>query len=518
MVTSKLSRTFSAIAFSGLLSTALLTNTGPARAADPGFPEPTIHTQQAHDPDSDFTSRWTRADARQLKAMSDPTAGPGQNSMPTDYTMPAVSHDFPDMSNGKVWAWDTWPLTDAQANQYSVNGWEVAFSLVADRSLGFDARHVYAKIGFFYRKAGIPADQRPANGGWTYGGLVFPDGVTGKIFPDQSYSHQTQWSGSARVYPGGKIKLFFTDVAFYRNPDGSDRKPYDPEIALSVGHIHADKKGVSFTGFNKVDPLLKADGKWYQNGDQNEFFNFRDPFTFEDPAHPGKTYMVFEGNSAVQRGGRDCTDDDLGYRPGDPRAENLKTVMDNGAMYQMANIGLAVADNQSLTRWHFLPPILSANCVTDQTERPQIYMKDGKYYLFTISHRSTFASGIDGPEGVYGFVGNGIRSDFQPVNRGSGLALGNPTNLNYPAGTPFAPDPNQTANEFQAYSHYVMPNGLVESFIDAIGGPNDLRRGGTLAPTVRLQIDGDTTKVDRSYGHDGLGGYADLPANRELMP
>lgn len=63
-----------------------------------------------------------------------------------------------------------------------------------------------------------------------------------------------------------------------------------------------------------------------------------------------------------------------------------------------------------------------------------------------------------------------------------------------------------------------MPNGLVESFIDAIGGPDDLRRGGTLAPTVRLQIDGDTTTVDRSYGHDGLGGYADLPANKELMP
>jgi hypothetical protein len=40
---------------------------------------------------------------------------------------------------------------------------------------------------------------------------------TGKIFEDQSYSHQTQWSGSARIFKGGEIKLFFTDVAFYRD-------------------------------------------------------------------------------------------------------------------------------------------------------------------------------------------------------------------------------------------------------------------------------------------------------------
>ena len=516
MVTSNLTRTVSAIAISGFLSAASLVNLGPARAAEPGFPEPSAHTQRAYDPAADYTSRWTRADARQLKAMSDPTAGPRESSMPADYTMPAVSQDFPDMSNGKVWVWDTWPLTDAKANQYSVNGWEVIFSLVADRKIGFDDRHVYAKIGYFYRKAGIPASKRPENGGWTYGGLVFPEGVTGKIFPDQSYSHQTQWSGSARIQQNGRIKLFFTDVAFYRNADGSDRKPYDPRIALSEGKIHADKHGVRFTGFGKVKDLLEADGKWYQNGAQNPYFNFRDPFTFEDPAHPGKTYMVFEGNSGVQRGSRSCTQADLGYRPGDPEAEDLGTVMDDGAMYQMANIGLAVADNKDLSEWHFLPPILSANCVTDQTERPQIYLKDGKYYLFTISHRSTFASGIDGPEGVYGFVGNGVRSDFQPLNRGSGLALGNPTNLNYATGFPFDPDYNQHPGEFQAYSHYVMPNGLVESFIDTIGTKDDFRRGGTLAPTVRLIIDGDTTTVDRSYGDGGLGGYADVPANREL--
>lgn len=519
MKMTNLGRTAVAVVLSVATAGGALVAPSPAGAAPfepvPGFPSPSVHTQQAYAPDSDFTARWTRADARQLKAMSDPDAGPRENSMPTEYTMPTVPQDFPDMSNGKVWVWDTWPLTDEKADQYSVNGWEVAFSLVADRNLGFDERHVFAKIGYFFRKADVPTHQRPENGGWTYGGLVFPEGVTGQIFEDQSYSHQTQWSGSARIFQGGQIKLFFTDVAFYRNADGSDRKPYDARIAMSPGKIHTNKKGVFFTGFNKVHDMLQADGKYYQNGAQNPYYNFRDPFTFEDPAHPGKTFMVFEGNTAVQRGSRSCTEEDLGYRPGDPEAETLQEVHDSGAMYQMANIGLAVAENKDLSRWRFLPPILSANCVTDQTERPQIYIKDGKYYLFTISHRSTFAAGIDGPEGVYGFVGDGIRSDFQPMNRGSGLVLGNPTNLNYATGFPFDPDYNQHPGQFQAYSHYVMPDGLVQSFIDTIGTKGDFRRGGTLGPTVRLAIDGENAVVDRTYGNEGLGAYADVPANVE---
>ena len=70
--------------------------------------------------------------------------------------------------------------------------------------------------------------------------------------------------------------------------------------------------------------------------------------------------------------------------------------MNSGAVYQKANVGLAIATNPQLTEWKFLPPILSANCVDDQTERPQIYLKDGKYYLFTISHRTTMAAGVDG--------------------------------------------------------------------------------------------------------------------------
>lgn len=507
------SRRGSVFPTASLLAVSLLSVNPAAHVqAQTAGPASTPHTQEAKDPTSDFTAKWTRADARQIKNMSIQPSTPGQNSLPAHLIMPDIPANFP-QTNESVWVWDTWPLTDAQANQYSYKGWEVIFALTADRNGGytFDDRHVHARIGYFYRKAGVPASQRPANGGWIYGGGLFPAGSSVKVFGGKPMTHNAEWSGSARIMPDGSISVFYTATSFNRNATGGNTTPPIAIITKADGRIHADNNGVRFTGLQNHVPLLEPDGKYYQTRQQNEFFSFRDPFTFEDPAHPGVTFMVFEGNTAGPRGERSCSEADLGYAPNDPYKESLEDVMNSGATFQKANVGLAVANNKQLTKWTFLPPILSANCVNDQTERPQIYMKDGKYYLFTISHRSTYAAGVDGPDGVYGFVGNGIRSDFQPMNNGSGLVLGNPTDLNQPAGQPFALDPNQNPRTFQSYSHYVMPDGLVESFIDAIGP----RRGGSLAPTVKLNISGASSAVDRSYGVGGLGGYGDIPANRE---
>jgi levansucrase len=137
--------------------------------------------------------------------------------MPPRCTMPTVPQDFPDMSNGEVWVWDTWPLTDEDGNQYSVNGQEIIFSLVADRSLGFDDRHVFAKIGYFFRPAGIPADERPEKRRLDLRRPRLQGGRDRQDLRRPVVQSQTQWSGSARISKGGEIKLFFTDVAFYRD-------------------------------------------------------------------------------------------------------------------------------------------------------------------------------------------------------------------------------------------------------------------------------------------------------------
>ncbi len=41
----------------------------------------------------------------------------------------------------------------------------------------------------------------------------------------------------------------------------------------------------------------------------------------------------------------------MGYAPGDPFAETADQAMDQGAHFQMANVGLAVAENAALTEW-----------------------------------------------------------------------------------------------------------------------------------------------------------------------
>jgi levansucrase len=295
-----------------------------------------------------------------------------------------------------------------------------------------------------------------------------------------------------------------------RNAGGGGIAP-DAAIAKALGKIHADENGVTFDGFQHTK-LLEPDGTMYQTKEQNPGFAFRDPYTFADPAHPGKTFMVFEGNTGGTRGEYECKPEDLGYRPGDANAESVDEVNSSGAYYQTANVGLAVADNKDLTKWSFLPPILSANCVNDQTERPQIFIQNeggkNKYYLFTISHQFTYAAGMRGPDGVYGFVGDGVRSDYQPMNN-SGLALGSPTDLNLPSESPEAPTPNQNGRQFQAYSHYVQPGGLVQSFIDNVNGV----RGGSLSPTVKINFRNGVSQVDRSFGQNGLGPFGYLPTN-----
>ncbi|WP_336946247.1 glycoside hydrolase family 68 protein [Asaia sp. HN010] len=477
----------------------------------PGFPAPTMHTQKAYPVEGGFTARWTRADALQIKAASNPNAAFRKSSLPKQWTMPNVPEDFP-TTNPDVWIWDTWTLIDKTAHQFSYNGWEVIFALVADRNAGFEfeQRHWHARIGYFYRRANIKTNRRPSNGGWIYGGHLIPEGSQDKLYLPGSYNALSQWSGSSRLIDAkdNKVSLFYTSMAFNRDSNGNYTTAPNAIIVQSIGNIHADFNHVWFTGFTNHTPLLTPDGLMYQNGQQNKLFNFRDPFTFEDPKHPGKNYMLFEGNSPRPANSASCSEADLGFRPGEQNGEALKTVLASGAAYSRASIGLAVADNKDLSKWHFLKPIITANCVNDQTERPQLYLKDGKYYIFTISHRTTYAPGVDGPDGLYGFVGDGIRSDFAPLN-GGGLVIGTPTNLNVLQGSDDNPYFLQDPHAFQSYAAYVMPNGLIESFIQSVGS----RMGGSLAPTVRININAAEATTDYSYGNKGIGGYGDISAN-----
>jgi levansucrase len=394
--------------------------------------------------DGDFTAVWSRAQA--LKVQLDPTN-----------TKPRIAPDFPVMSD-QVWLWDTWPLTNLDAQPLTYRGWHVIFSLVAPRSVGFPDRHTIATIGYFYSRDGRS---------WTYGGTVFPAG---------SAFGSRQWAGSA-VLTGDQVNLFYT-ASGKDHPAVNDPNDFLQRLALATATLRADDSGVWFAGkqFRDSRIVAEADGAKYQTYAQSQggpiIYAFRDPFVFRDPAD-GQIYMTFEGNTAEQAGAHQCRPAEIGSVP-------PGHVVPPDSRYFTGNIGLAQARGASMRRWRLLNPLVSANCVNQQLERPHFVIRDGRYYLFTISHGGTYAPGLSGPDGLYGFVGPSLRSSYRPLNA-SGLVLGNP---------PEAPK--------QQYSEYVMPNWLVESFIETVPTPAGDRFGGTLAPTLRLEVDGaETALVER---------------------
>jgi levansucrase len=402
-------------------------------------------------PSDNFTATWKRADA--LKVRADPTT-----------TNPRVPENFPVMTD-KVWIWDTWPLTDEQTRPITYKGWKIILSLTAPRDIFFGDRHWQAKIGFFYSRTGTAAD-------WKYGGDLFPAG---------SSRGSREWAGSTVLTGENTVNAFYT--ASGRDNGPINNTDFEQRLAMATGKIHADDERVWFTGFRNHRIIAEPEGEMYQTMEQSAsggiIYAFRDPFVFQDP-EDGKMYALFEGNTAGVSGDYVCQPRDLGVLP--PGQKNVPEDAKNFT----GNIGLMEATNADLTEWKLLPPVLSANCVNQQTERPHVVFHDGNYYLFTISHTFTYAPGLTGPDGVYGFVGPSLRSDYKPLN-GSALVLGNPAE---------AP--------LQQYSHNVMPNFMVQSFIDTVPTANgDVRYGGTLARTIQLQVDAANTYVDRelAYGY-----------------
>lgn len=403
---------------------------------------------------------WTRADALKVNE-DDPTT-----------TQPLVSADFPVMSD-EVFIWDTMPLRDLHGDVVSINGWSIIFTLTANRNnknssyldgngnyditADWEDRHGRARICFWYSKTGKD---------WIFGGRVMAEGVSPTT---------REWAGTPILLnDDGEIDLYYTCVT----PGAT--------IAKVRGKVVTNDDGVSLEGFNEVKSLFSADGVIYQTEAQNPYWNFRDPSPFIDKCD-GKLYMLFEGNVAGERGSHVITEDDMGIVP--PGYEDV-----GGSKYQVGCIGLAVAKDLTGDEWEILPPLITAVGVNDQTERPHFVIKDGLYYLFTISHKYTYGDNLTGPDGVYGFVSENLTGPYTPMNS-SGLVLGNPS-----------------SQPFQTYSHCVMPNGLVTSFIDNVPvSDSSYRIGGTEAPTVKIALEGTRSFVVETFDY----GY--IPAMRDVI-
>ncbi|QHT45292.1 glycoside hydrolase family 68 protein [Bacillus sp. SB49] len=400
------------------------------------------------------TSNWTIEDALEIERTDATTA-------------PYIEPDFEKMAP-ELHVWDTWPLREKDGSLAKVNGNYVIFSLTAPSDLLPGKRHDVAAIRYFYSKNGQD---------WTLGGEAFPS--------EDAYGSR-QWAGSAMM-ENGKLHLFYTATG----RKGEETLTYEQRLALATGDIKADGNGVSFTNFSH-DIILEPHGKYYQTQEQSQqgdiAYTFRDPWFYEDPKS-GKDYILFEANSPGAPAERSL---DKAYIGSDAFSSTHEVFMEDFAKQFNGSIGIAEAKNDAYTEFEALPALLEANYVNQELERPHIVNKGNKYYLFTSTHEHKFGPGVDGPDGLYGFTSNSLFGGYEPLNE-SGLVLANPD-----------------GHDYQSYSWTVMPNGKVISFynfhdldgknIADLGGTTPEYQmshfGGTLAPTIKLSIHNDTTKIN----------------------
>jgi len=398
------------------------------------------------------TPAWTREQA----------AGLGR----TDETVAPIFYPPTEKVDSDLHIWDTWLLRDRDGAIAEIDGWRVFFSLTASSDLLPGKRHDVATIRYFYSRDGKT---------WHTGGRVFDEA---NVFGSR------HWAGSA-LLDDGRVYLYYTAAG----DADEEHLTYGQRIAVGFGGtVETGEDELTLQGPWEHSVLLEPDGDLYEREDQSRgpIYTFRDPWFFEDPA-TGETYLLFEGNTPTPEGSDACG--------GDAARQEF-----NGS------VGIARSPTGDPTDWELEPPLLDSVCVNQELERPHVVVRDAKYYLFVSSHTHTFAPGLAGFDGLYGFVADSLFGEYRPLND-TGLVLTNPAN---------AP--------FQSYSWLVFPHRdelLVSSFFNyydydrpslddvALLPETEQRRrfGGTLAPTLRLTVDGDRTRTvgKLDHGHLPLG-------------
>lgn len=208
--------------------------------------------------------------------------------------------------------------------------------------------------------------------------------------------------------------------------------------------------------------VLRSDGVTYLPADDIEggpgrIKAFRDPGWFRDPAD-GREYLLVAASVAPSG------DADHAF---------------------MGAVALAAATPDG---WSLRPPLLVADGVNHEIERPHVVVHRSSYYLFFSTHRHSFHPPGSAPTGLYGFVAPSLTGPYRPLN-GSGLVLRNP-----------AEEPDQ------AYAWLVLPDLKVVSFLNyrSIGGPDPWQAGpaearaafgGTIAPVLELTLREAATSV-----------------------
>ncbi|MBS0255107.1 MAG: glycoside hydrolase family 68 protein [Proteobacteria bacterium] len=342
--------------------------------------------------------------------------------------------------------WDMWPAQLADGNTASFAGATLWFVLSAPRLPDPDLRHGIARIRLVLER----------DGGWVDCGNALPDGLN---------PGSREWAGSALFDPAtGRMTLFYT-VAGY---PGEAQTTFAQRLFQTTGQLDWTGPVPQITGWSEPTESVVADQVDYMRVTQAEgvpgfIKGFRDPAHFRDPAD-GASYLLFTGS--LQQASSDW----------------------NGC------IGLARATSEQAGGWELLPPLITADGLNNEQERPHVLFHAGAYYLFWSTQRKVFApGGPSGPNGLYGMVADRLTGPYRPLN-GTGLVAANPDQ---------AP--------FQTYSWWVDADLAVHGFVDLIDTDGskmedraEWRRahfGGCPAPRFHLRLDGQRAWVEGA-GHE----------------
>lgn len=339
--------------------------------------------------------------------------------------------------------WDPWPLRLTDGSPAHSGAAEVWMGLSAPDSIPPGVRHGVARIRVLSRQ----------DGEWADLGLLFPDGAS---------AGSREWAGCARVDPGqDEVTVCYTATG----NRGEHVHTFVQRIFAARGRL-VTTPATRFNDWSGHEEMVSP-GEHYRStatqftGEPGFIKAFRDPFLFSDPTQ-SRDVLLFTAS-----------------------LQESSTPFDGA-------IGVASPGEDG--KWQPLPPLIHADGVNNELERPHLVFRDGLYYLFFSTQARTFHPEVPGPTGLYGFVSAGLEGSWQPLN-GSGLVLCNP---------PEEP--------FQAYSWLVLDDLSVISFVDyhSLGGlhPDDVERsgdwpdhfGGTLAPTLHISLSGDTARLENRAG------------------
>jgi levansucrase len=350
-------------------------------------------------------------------------------------------HDVVAVGDGSIDIWDSWPIRTRDGSIADVCGHVVWVALAAPAVGDPGLRHDIAQ-----HRAFMHAD----NGSFVDLGPLFGDGTP---------LGSRQWAGST-VLDGDRLTAFYTATG----------PGFRQRLAAATATIDCNGGLPRFVDWSEHVEILQPDPGRYDTADQTSgepgFIKaFRDPFPFLDPA-TGEQYLFFTGSLAPASSITDF----------------------NGA------VGVARRRGDALGDWELLDPVVTADGVNNELERPHVVVRDGRYYLFISTQSRTFHPDLAAPTGLYGFVADSVLGPYRPLN-GHGTVFVNPPSR-----------PRQT------YSWLVLNDLSVVGFVDAYGydgdtgemvltDGRDARRaefGGTFSPTVHIELEGDRARlVDR---------------------